>query len=87
MTINILKGKSKEGGKAGKSTDCRERERETPAEKVLTDIEIKIRTSKNCYEIELLRSILLAAGITCLSNQNSKDITLAIKEKDNNKDN
>ncbi|HZA61896.1 MAG TPA: hypothetical protein VE573_03400 [Nitrososphaeraceae archaeon] len=44
----------------------------TPAEKVLTEIEIKIQTSKNRFEIELLRSILLGAGITCLSNQNSK---------------
>lgn len=49
-----------------------------PEQRVLRQIQYRLQTLRDRREREILKSLLLAVGITSLTN--SKDNTLAVKE-------
>lgn len=53
----------------------------TPADKVLAEIQIRLKCSKDKIELALLKSILLSVGVLNLTN-NSKDNTFAIRSNE-----
>ena len=54
---------------------------DSPAEKVLHVIELKLQTSRDKLEREILKGVLLAAGITAITNSNSKDNTFVVRKQ------
>ena len=46
---------------------------ETPAEKVLQQIHYRLQTSRDRTEREILKSVLLAVGITKITNSKDKE--------------
>ena len=54
---------------------------ETPAEKVLSVIELKLQTSRDKLEREVLKGILLSAGLTSLSNKTNRNFAIREEKK------
>jgi hypothetical protein len=52
---------------------------ETPGDKVLNVIQLKLQTSRDKVEREVLKGVLLSAGLTSLSNKTNRNF--AIREK------
>ena len=48
----------------------------TPADKVLQQIQFRLQTSRDRREREVLKSVLLAVGITSLTNKTNKEYVL-----------
>lgn len=52
------------------------KEEDSPAERVLKQIELRIRCSRSRFEVELLKGILLSAGITEIRNKTNSGYML-----------
>lgn len=49
------------------------KEEQTPADKVLQQIQYRLQTSRDRTEREILKALLLSVGITSLTNKTNKE--------------
>ena len=50
---------------------------ETPADKVLQQIQYRLQTSRDRREREVLKLVLLAVGITSISNNTNRNLVIS----------
>lgn len=49
---------------------------ETPAERVLRQIQFRLQNSRDRRELQIIKGLLLAAGITAVTNSTNRDFVI-----------